>query len=241
MNVLILGGNGLLGPYVEKVLGDDHTLRITDINEAPDTPHQYLRVDISDADQVTAAAEGMDAIVNLSVLRPDRRLAFDVNARGCYNMMLAAVHHGIRRVINTGPPFIYGASSALYQDLGPDLPPRSGTANLYTITKALGQEVCKVFTEHHDVYVMTFMFGSFRDPDDEAEYAEGVFPFIQTYPEAAEAFPLALSVDLETLPSRCELFNISSDVPGRKFLNEKSKRLLGWYPKASFEKRWTRR
>lgn len=241
MNVLILGGNGLLGPYVVRALGDVHTLRITDINDPPDTPHEYLRVDVSDADQVTAAADGMDAIVNLSVLRPDRRLAFDVNARGCYNMMVAAVRHGIRRVINTGPPFVYGRGRSLYHDLGPDVHPQSGTDNVYTFTKALGQEVCRVFTEHHDIYVMTLMYGSFRDPDEEAEYAEGVLPFIQTYPDGAEAIPRALSVDLDTLPSRCELFNISSDVPGGKFLNEKSKRLLGWHPRDSFEKRWTRR
>ena len=51
------------------------------------------------------AAEGMDTIINLSVLRPHRRVAFDVNARGTYNACAAAVHHGIRRVINTGPHF----------------------------------------------------------------------------------------------------------------------------------------
>ena len=32
----------------------------------------------------------MDVIVNLSVLREDRKLAFDVSTRGNYNMMVAA-------------------------------------------------------------------------------------------------------------------------------------------------------
>ena len=45
---------------------------------------------------------------------------------------------------------------------------------------------------------------------------------------------------LARLPSRCELFNISSNIPSRKYLNENTKRLLGWHPKDSFERRWTR-
>ena len=99
MNVLILGATGQLGPYVVKALEEKHTLRLTDINEVVDTPHEYMQVDVSDIDAVATVAEGMDAIINLSVLRWDPKLAFDVNARGCYNAMSAAVKHGIRRVI----------------------------------------------------------------------------------------------------------------------------------------------
>ena len=103
MNVLMLGANGMMGPHVVKALEGEHTLRVTDINDLEDTPHEYFKLDISSLDKVVAAAEGMDAIINLAVLRPDRQLAFDVNARGCYNVMVAALQHGIRRVINTGP------------------------------------------------------------------------------------------------------------------------------------------
>ena len=70
MNVLILGGNGMMGPWVIDALAGRHTLRVTDINEAPpDFRHEYRRLSVADRDGVVAAAEGMDAIVNLSVLR----------------------------------------------------------------------------------------------------------------------------------------------------------------------------
>ena len=49
--------------------------------------------------------EGMDCIVNLSVLRTDRKLAFDVSTKGNYSMMEAARINNIKRVINTGPHF----------------------------------------------------------------------------------------------------------------------------------------
>ena len=91
MNILILGGNGMLGPWTIDALAGRHNLRVTDINDAPEGfEHDYIRLDAADLDGVVDAAEGMDVIVNLSVLRHDRKLAFDVSTRGNYNMMVAA-------------------------------------------------------------------------------------------------------------------------------------------------------
>ena len=53
MNILLLGGNGELGPHVVRALEKSHRLRITDINDL-DTDHQYMKVDSSDIDQVVA-------------------------------------------------------------------------------------------------------------------------------------------------------------------------------------------
>src|SRR4029453_15419368 len=99
--VLILGASGMLGPHAVPVLQEKYDLRVTDITPMP-TPFKgaFCPVDGASLGQVMAAAEGMDAIINLSVLRQDRQLAFDVSTLGCYNMMRAAVAHGIRRVIN---------------------------------------------------------------------------------------------------------------------------------------------
>ena len=241
MKVLILGANGQLGPHVVDALEGEHTLRLTDVNEPPDTPHEYQKLDVADLDRVIAAAEGMDAIINLSVLRPDRQVAFDVNARGSYNAMAAAVHHGIRRVINTGPHFTIAGPT--YENLdhliGPDIPTQSGTL-LYAITKSLGQEICRVFTENHDVSVLTLLFYNFRYPDDHSADGQDFTPFSVTWQDAAQAFRPALTVDLDSLPSRCELFYIFADLPHGKFSNEKAKRVLGWQPTNSLEQFWKR-
>ena len=138
MKVVIYGGNGELGPYVVRALEAEHTLRITDINDL-DTPHEYLKVDVADQRAVVEAANGMDAIINLSVLRWDRKIAFDVSAMGCYNVMTAAVEHRIRRVINTGPHYTIAGPNYedLDVDIGPDVPPHPGTG-LYAHTKVSG-------------------------------------------------------------------------------------------------------
>ena len=242
MNTLILGANGMLGPHVIKALEKDgHTLRLTDINEKPDTPHEYFNLDVGDLDGVIKASEGMDAIVNLSVLRPHRKIAFDVNARGTYNAMAAAVHHDIKRVINTGPH--YTIAGPTYENsgylIGPDIPTQSGTL-LYAITKSLGQEICRVFTENHDVHVLTLLFYNFWYPDDHSSDGQDVTPFSVTWQDSAEAFRPALNIDLSSLPSKCESFFIFADMPHQKFTNEKAKRILGWQPSNNLANRWTK-
>ena len=131
------------------------------------------------------AADGMDAIVNLSVLRPDRKIAFDVNARGTYNACAAAVHHGIRRVINTGPHFTITGPTYENSDhlIGPDVPSQSGTL-LYAITKSLGQEICRVFTENHDLYVLTLLFYNFHYGNEVEGYGKDFTPFNVTWKDA---------------------------------------------------------
>ncbi len=242
MNVLILGANGMLGPHVVPALEGEHTLRLTDINDPPDTPHEYLHVDVSDLDAVIAAAEGMDAIINLSVLRRHRRIAFDVNSRGTYNACAAAVHHGIPRLINTGPHFTIAGPTYENSDhqIGPDIPSQSGT-NLYAITKSLGQEMCRVFTENHDLHVLTLLFYNFRDTDETEAHGRDFTPFSVTWEDAAQAFRPALTVPLESLPSRCETFFIFADLPHGKFNNDKAKRILGWKPTDNLDAFWRKR
>ncbi len=242
MKVLILGAAGYLGPHVVRALEGRHELRLTDVKESAEGRHEYRRVDVADLEQVIDAAEGMDAIINLSVLRHHRRLAFDVNTRGAYNALAAACRHGIRRFIQTGPFYaITGPATCEPYDFAmhPDVTPRPGT-HLYALTKGLAEEVCRIFTRNHDLHVTSFLFYHFRDtrprPDDEPTFV----PFTVTWQDAAALFPLALDIPLEQLPSRYEAYFVSADFPHGQFSNEKVKRVFGWRPTFGFEDFWQR-
>ena len=243
MKVLLIGANGMLGPHVVKALEDLHQLRLTDIKDAPETVHEYVQLDVANLDAVTTAAKGMDAIVNLSVLRTDRKIAFDVNARGCYNVMTAAVKNGIKRVVNTGPHFtIAGPSYEDFDfDINSEIPPRSGTG-LYAHTKSLGQEICRVFAANHDLFVITLLFYHFLEPDKfilgSPTSNTGFVPFSVTWEDAARVFAPALDIPLGNLPTRSEIFNILCDLPHGQFTNEKTKRILGWIPTDNLQTQW---
>jgi nucleoside-diphosphate-sugar epimerase len=252
MKVLVLGGNGMLGPWVVKSLAGRHDLRVTDINDAPKGfKHEFRRLDVSDLETVSRAAEGMDCIVNLSVLRHDRKLAWDVSMRGNYNMMTAAVEHGIRRVINTGPHFQLAGPQYEFWDFGlnPDMPPQPGT-RLYAISKAVGQEVCRVFAERHDLYVMTLLYynmklpGTLAGPEMRAGgsvvYHNDMTPYSLAWTDCGEAIRCAVEVELAKLPSRCETFFTFSDIPHDKFRNDKILRILGFRPRYHLEALWNK-
>lgn len=244
MNVLLIGANGYLGPHVVRALAPHHQLRITDVQPAPeeirrDFPrHEYFELDVTSLDKVVRAAEGVEAIVNLSVVRRDPKLAFHVNTLGCLHVMEAAVKHGIRRVINTGPHFTVAGPTYESYDfvIPPDVPPHPGTG-LYPITKSLGQEIVRIYAEEHDIYVQEYLFYSLREQEELKPGAGGV-PFVVTWSDAAEVFRLGLEIELERLPSRCEVFFILGDSPQAKFLNEKAKRILGFHPKDDISVLW---
>jgi hypothetical protein len=244
MNVLLIGACGYLGPHVIKALAPGHRLRITDIQEPPAAlkrefaNHEFRIVDVTEVGQVSDAARGMDAIINLSVVRSHPVQAFRVNVLGCHNVMEAAVKHGIRRVINTGPHFTVAGPSYEAFDHGilPDVPPHPGTG-LYPLTKSLGQEVCRAFALTHDVYVQDYLFYSLKDATELKPGAGGV-PFVVTWSDAAEVFRLGLAIELAKLPSRCEVFFILGDCPQARFLNDKAKRILGFVPRDDVSILW---
>jgi nucleoside-diphosphate-sugar epimerase len=239
MKVLILGGNGILGPHAVKALEGHHQLRITDIVPI-DSPHESMQVDVSDLDQVMEAAEGMEAIVNCSVLRQDRKLAFEVSTLGTYNAIRAAVEHKMGRFINTGPHFTITGPLYEHYDFGisTEVPPHAGTS-LYALSKSAGQEICRIFTEHYPIHVLCLLFYNFRAPEPKpGEEGRDLTPFSVSFRDAGQAFKRGLEVDLDTLPSQNEVFFITTDLPHGLFSNEKARRLLGFEPQDKLEGYW---
>ena len=118
---------------------------------------------------------------------------------------------------------------------------QSGTG-LYAHTKSLGQEICRVFSENLDIYVLTLLFYNFREPDVPRALPDisHFVPFSVTWTDAGNAFASAVDVDKEKLPSRCEIFNVFADLPHGQFTNHKTRQVLGWRPTNNLDKYWRR-
>ncbi len=257
--VVIYGAGGPLAAVTAEALARDHVLRLTDVRPlaeivadnkpqspgAPlprllDPPHETRVVDVTDTSQVIEAARGMDAIINCTVVRPDPVLAFRVNTIGAYNVMRAAVECGIRRVVHTGPQQVtlpYPAGYWYDFDLPSDVPSRPG-ANLYILTKFLGQEICRIFAEEYDLEVPALLFSSFVNPDNPAPEPMGAFAFSVSWQDAGEAMRQALRAPSFQRPF--EVFHVVADLPHGKYSNQKAKQLLHWQPRDRLEAHWTR-
>jgi nucleoside-diphosphate-sugar epimerase len=201
-------------------------------------PHEWQSADVTNAAQVLDACAGMDAIVDCTVVRQEPAGAFRVNALGPYNVMRAAVAHGIRRVVHTGPFQVgrHGGAGLDWETLVvDDAPPRpGGKLDAYLHSKLLGQEVCRIFAEAHGLEVPALLFYRMIDPAPGLSLAHA--PFIVSWADAARAVRAAL--ETPALPSPFERFHINADLPHGIFPNDKAKRLLGWQPRDDLRSFW---
>lgn len=258
--VVIFGAGGPLGAVAASALAreGEHVLRLTDVRpmaaiaagppQSPGAPlprplgppHEACVVDVTDAQQVAAAVEGMEAILNLTVMRRDPVEAFRVNLLGAWHVMRGAVEHGVRRVVHTGPvqmildhPAGYGADF----HLSPDAPSRPGD-DLYFLSKFLGQEVVRVFAEEHGLEVPCLLFGNFLDPATTTPADYRLWSFTLSWEDAGEATRRALSVP--QLPRPFQVLHVNADLPHGRYPNDAAKEILEWQPRDRFEHLWRR-
>jgi nucleoside-diphosphate-sugar epimerase len=258
--VVIFGAGGPLAAVTAQALERDHVLRLCDKRQLAEIvaeakpqsrgaplprllapPHEICQVDVTDYSQVLAATGGMDAVINMTVIRPDPVEAFRVNTLGAYNVVRAAVACGIRRVVQTGPQQVTNTMPGGYwadSGIPSDVPPRPGVA-LYFISKFLGQEIMRVFAQEHDLEVPTLVFGPFTNPADCEPDELGGYPFLVSWSDAAEAVRGALRAP--SFPRPFEVFHIVADLPHGRYRTDRVKELLHWQPRDSLDVHWRRR
>jgi nucleoside-diphosphate-sugar epimerase len=261
--IAIFGAGGPVGAVAAEALKDHYTLRLTDVRpldeivaegkrqspgaplpEVLPPPHEWSVVDVTDYDQVHEAARGMDSLVNVTVVRPDLRAAFAVNMLGAYNVVKAAVAHGIRRIIHTGPQLVYAHHPADYwHEFGihDDVPERPGS-DLYSLTKYLGDSITRVYAERHGLEVAEFQYCGLEPATPPTkESGKGQFCFMTAWEDLGEPFLLALRAPSSSFERPLERFHIVASQPAGKFgMSDKAERLLGWTPRHDFAALWTR-
>lgn len=251
--VVIFGAGGPMGVVTTQELSSSYKLRVTDVRPISEInsfvdpqlpgaplpiplgpPHENRVVDVRDPEQVLDAVEGMDAIINVTVVRPHPVNAYLVNTIGAYNVMRAAVAHNIRRVVHTGPLVQHlkgiGDHSGDYE-LSVDAPPRPYD-HLYIHSKYLGTEICRVFAEYYGLEVPALLFFTLHDP----EIPDTPHPFMISWPDTGRA--LRRGLEVTSLPTPFEMFNVSADLPHGRYDFSKARAILDWQPRDGLEDFW---
>lgn len=257
--VVLFGAGGPVGAAAIASLKDHYTLRVTDLRpmqevaasppqnprapipEVLAAPHENRVVDLTDYDQVLSACEGMDAAINVSVLREHPVLAFHVNMVGAYNVAKACVACGVKRLIHTGP---FHTSLNFNADYWHDFQIRDDIQlhpgdDLYALTKYLGGHITRVFAEREGLEVLTFIFTSFRPREIlPEERGRGVYPYSTSWEDTGASFWYGLRAP--AMPSAYEDFFVCARMPHDKYRPDKAKRLLGWEARDNFAELYTR-
>jgi UDP-glucose 4-epimerase len=167
MRVLVTGAGGTLGLALAPALEQaGHEPVLLDVRGV-ETEYEFVHCDVRSAQDVRAAASGVDVIVHAAALHgihleahPPRDF-YDLNLTGTLNVWQAAVDAGARGVVFSSTMGVYKTHSAPGQGtaLSEDVPLRPG--DIYGWTKLAGEELCQLYGRTHGIPSVGLRFGMF--------------------------------------------------------------------------------
>jgi UDP-glucose 4-epimerase len=162
--ILVIGGAGLIGSHVveellkedvKEVIVYDNFCRGTheNLQKALKDPRCYIFEiggDILQADILDAAMKEVDGVVHLAALwllqcYEYPRAAFDVNVRGTFNVLEAAVANDVKRLIYSSSASVYG--DAIEEPMTENHPYNNWT--FYGATKIAGEHMFRAYHERY--------------------------------------------------------------------------------------------
>lgn len=153
MKILVTGSTGAIGAWVVRRLVEaGHTVRALDMRAQPlSSDYEYLPGDIRSLAVVRQSVMGMEAVVHLAAIPYDvegqAEQVLDTNIHGTWNVLLASLEAGVRRVVSFSSINALGQSQknhpGLYLPLDDDVP--HYPINNYEISKHTGEELCFAF------------------------------------------------------------------------------------------------
>jgi nucleoside-diphosphate-sugar epimerase len=147
--VMVTGGSGLLGRFVVDEMLPHADVSVLDI-KPPVQQIDYLAIDVLDADAISAAVAGHDAIIHLAGIDdgndfPDYDY-FRTNVQGTWNLLHAAEAAGVRKIVVASSTAAYGVGRDPMPDYLPmdEAHPQRPTAT-YSLTKQIIEVQCRSF------------------------------------------------------------------------------------------------
>lgn len=178
MLFLVTGGAGFIGSHIsDRLLADGHRVRILDNfstgkheNIPASADVEVIEGDVGDYDTVRAAMEQVDIVFHEAAIASVPETVGNplsserVNYRGTLNILEAARHAGVKRVM-------FACSAAVYGDL-PELPKQESMPvkplSPYAVDKLASEQACQMYTHLYGLETVSLryfnVFGPRQDP-----------------------------------------------------------------------------
>jgi nucleoside-diphosphate-sugar epimerase len=159
VKILVTGSAGFIGVHLLKDMQKEELEFLTFDRCAAhrDNKWKHFPGDLRNIHEIRRAMDGVDMVVHLGAIANagswDEDGIFDANVKGTHNVLLAASEAGVSRVVYFSSVNATGAvgghKDTLYfpiDDLYPHHP-----MTPYQVSKHLGEEICRCFTERYDI------------------------------------------------------------------------------------------
>lgn len=213
--VLLTGGCGLVGRTLVPLLRDDYEVTHFEMSD-PEDGLPFIKGDLLDSAGVAQACQGMDGVIHVAALHGKAWQAlgdeksFEINVTGTKNMLEGAAAAGVKRVIFTSSIWASGHNSppADYLPMDEELPRQP--AELYGLTKILGEQMCRYATAKHGLSTIVLRPGGIRPADAFDPCSAGPLMGVVHVQDVAQAHVLALKAPDDMMH---EVFIITADSP----------------------------
>lgn len=188
--VLITGGAGFIGSNVAGYfLERNHPVVVFDnlstgfVENIPQSPRlTFIKGDIRDATQLSKSMEGCEAVLHLAASVGNTRSIenpnedSEINILGTLNVLNAARHLGIRRIVYSSSAAIFGELKKLPIDeehpIAPDTP--------YGVSKLGGELHCLSYAKLYDMDIVCLRYFNVYGPNQHYDAYGNVIPIFAT-------------------------------------------------------------
>jgi UDP-glucose 4-epimerase len=177
VRVLVTGGAGFIGSnLIDALVKRGDTVRVLDdlfsgYTENLHSGSEFREGTVADTEGVKSAVDGVEVVFHQAAHRAVLRsvedpLATDTaNVHGTLTVLKAAADAGVRRVVYASSSSVYGGAETLPTPERTPSIPRSP----YAVSKAAGEEYCRVFSELYGLETVSLryfnVFGPRQRPD----------------------------------------------------------------------------
>jgi len=153
MRIAITGSSGLIGTVLLQELHQRHQIVGLDRTPPADLPPgvRFVQGDLDHRQALTAAFAGAQGVIHLAAVPydiPPLHEVFRINMQGTYNALEIAVEQKVRCLLFASSIMAYGFGQNVDPQYFPVDEEHPALANRpYGLSKRLGEELCRTFTE----------------------------------------------------------------------------------------------
>lgn len=218
-HVVVTGGSGRLGrAVVDSLVAQGESVVSVDVVRREACPCSSMLTDLTQAGEAYDVLAGAEAVVHLAAIPGPRvqpaSATFDVNVRSAYNVVEAAIAHGLSRVVFASSVFTLGWHEDA-DHFWPDYVPVDESHPLapleaYGLSKVVGEEICATACRRAGLTAISLRIMNVIQTD-----GYHLLPWLTPRPDAGVRFVMWPYVDVRDAARACCLA-LRSDVRGHE-------------------------
>jgi nucleoside-diphosphate-sugar epimerase len=175
MKIVITGAKGLIGSFTSEYAKTQAGVEVHGVDTVGVgvSAERYLRADLTDYGQTVAALAGADAVIHLAAIRDSKMIppaeTFSTNVNSTFNVLQAAVHLGIKRVVLASTVqvarTVYMQNDTRYRYLPIDEEHEIDPQTDYALSKQVNEVCGEMFARHFGLSVVSLRFTAITHPD----------------------------------------------------------------------------